>query len=88
MRLPSLPLQPGTYRLSFALFNSGNNLTGGRLVEKWSAVPLLTLDVPPVGHPQDEWAGILNIPATLTTCGEGLQVADEDRKHQSVAGHV
>ena len=60
-----LPLQPRNYRLSLALFDNGNNLTGGRLVEKWSAVPHLTLDVPPVGHPQDEWAGVLNVPATL-----------------------
>ena len=61
----SLPIRPGVYRVSFALFNSGNNLTGGRLIEKWIASPPLTLDVAPVAHPQDEWAGILNVPATL-----------------------
>jgi lipopolysaccharide transport system ATP-binding protein len=61
----SLPIRPGVYRVSLALFNSGNNLTGGRLVEKWIASPPLTLDVAPLAHPQDEWAGILNVPATF-----------------------
>jgi lipopolysaccharide transport system ATP-binding protein len=63
--IKSLPLLPRNYRLTFALFNRGNNLTGGKLIEKWVAVPYLTLDVPPVAHPQDEWAGVLNVPATL-----------------------
>jgi lipopolysaccharide transport system ATP-binding protein len=69
VELPQLPLRPGVYRLSVALFDGGNNLTGGRLVEKWTAVPDLALDVPPVAHPQDEWAGILNLPARLTLGG-------------------
>ena len=68
--VPQLPVRPGTYRLSFALFDQGNNLTGGKLVEKWTAVPALLVDAPPVAHPQDEWAGILNIPATLSAPAE------------------
>jgi lipopolysaccharide transport system ATP-binding protein len=68
--VPQLPVRPGTYRLSLALFDQGNNLTGGKLVEKWTAVPALLVDAPPVAHPQDEWAGILNIPATLSTSVE------------------
>jgi lipopolysaccharide transport system ATP-binding protein len=63
--IDSLPLLPRNYRLSFALFDGGNNLTGGRLVEKWIAVPALTLDVAPLSHPQDEWAGVLNVSARL-----------------------
>jgi homopolymeric O-antigen transport system ATP-binding protein len=63
--ISSLPLRPKNYRLSVALFDGGSNLTGGRLVEKWTAVPPLTVDVVPVGHPQDEWAGVLNVAATL-----------------------
>ena len=71
--VPQLPVRPGTYRLSLALFNQGNNLTGGKLVEKWTAVPALLVDAPPVAHPQDEWAGMLNIPATLSSfCGNRL----------------
>jgi ABC-type polysaccharide/polyol phosphate transport system ATPase subunit len=65
VRIPMFPLRPGTYRLTFALFNRGNNLTGGRLVEKWAASPALTLDVPPLAHPQDEWSGLLNVPAAF-----------------------
>jgi hypothetical protein len=61
----SLPLLPKNYRLTFTLFDRGNNLTGGKLLEKWVAIPYLTVDVPPVAHPQDQWAGVLNVPATL-----------------------
>jgi hypothetical protein len=63
--VPILPLRPGSYRLKFTLFDRGSNLTGGRLVESWVGVPQLSLNVPPLSHPQDEWAGILNVPATL-----------------------
>ena len=28
--------------------------------------PTARLDVPPVAHPQTEWAGLLNVPARLT----------------------
>jgi len=65
--IEQLPIRPGTYRLSLALFNQGNNLTGGKLVEKWTAAPVLVVDAPPVAHPQDEWAGILNVSATLSS---------------------
>jgi lipopolysaccharide transport system ATP-binding protein len=64
--IPMLPLRPANYRLRFTLFDRGSNLTGGRLIESWPAVPYLTLSVPPLAHPQDEYAGVLNIPATLT----------------------
>jgi ABC-type polysaccharide/polyol phosphate transport system ATPase subunit len=74
VRIPMLPIRPGTYRVSFALFNRGSNLTGGRLVEKWVATPALTLDVPPLGHPQDEWSGLLNVPATLSGLPSGDRV--------------
>jgi homopolymeric O-antigen transport system ATP-binding protein len=64
-RVPQLPLRPGSYHINLGLFTGGNNLTGGTLVEKWMATPPLTLDVQPLTHPQDAWAGILNVPATL-----------------------
>jgi len=76
--IEQLPVRPGTYRLSFALFNHGNNLTGGKLVEKWTAVPGLMIDTPPVAHPQDEWAGILNVPATFA-CSRGQATAPARR---------
>jgi hypothetical protein len=49
-----------------SLFDGGNNLTGGRLVEIWQASPPLIVDSVPVAHPQDEWAGVLNIPADMS----------------------
>jgi lipopolysaccharide transport system ATP-binding protein len=66
VEVPSLPLRPGAYSLRCALFNRGNNLTGGDLVEYWHAVPQLLVDAPPLAHPQDAWAGVLNLPANLT----------------------
>jgi ABC-type polysaccharide/polyol phosphate transport system ATPase subunit len=65
LRMPILPLRPGTYSVVCALFNEGNNLTGGESVERWNAVPPLVVDAPPLAHPQDRWAGIMNIPAEL-----------------------
>lgn len=63
--LPYLPLRPGTYSILCSLYNEGNNLTGGRLLEVWNAVPFLTVDTLPLSHQQDNWAGIFNIPADL-----------------------
>jgi ABC-type polysaccharide/polyol phosphate transport system ATPase subunit len=65
VRLPALPLFPGSYPLSCSLFNNGNNLTGGPLIEQWYALPTLVVDTKPVSHPQDRWAGILNIPGEI-----------------------
>ncbi len=65
VELTSLPLRPGSYALLWSLFNRGNNLTGGEVVEIWPAVPRLRIETTPVGHPQDTWAGVLNIPARL-----------------------
>jgi lipopolysaccharide transport system ATP-binding protein len=77
--IPQLPLRPGLYRLSFALFDGGNNVTGGRLIEKWVAVPDFGLDVQPVGHQQDEWAGLLNLPASLIVPATGQRTASGGR---------
>jgi ABC-type polysaccharide/polyol phosphate transport system ATPase subunit len=65
LTMPILPLRPGTYSVICTLFNGGNNLTGGELLEQWHAIPQLVVDTPPLAHPQDRWAGILNIPAEL-----------------------
>jgi lipopolysaccharide transport system ATP-binding protein len=65
--LPYLPLRPGTYSILCSLYTGGNNLTGGRLLEVWNAVPPLAVDTLPLSHQQDNWAGIFNIPADLKT---------------------
>jgi lipopolysaccharide transport system ATP-binding protein len=79
VRLPMLPIRPGTYRVSLALFTHGSNLTGGALVEKWIASPPLTIDTPPLGHPQDEWAGLLNVPATLSSAALSQPMRTNER---------
>jgi ABC-type polysaccharide/polyol phosphate transport system ATPase subunit len=63
--LPYLPLRPGTYTILSSLFNDGNNLTGGQMLDVWNAVPYLAVDTLPLSHPQDGWAGIFNIPAEI-----------------------
>ena len=65
LSLPRLPLRPGVYRWQFALFHDGTDLTGGRLIEQWTATPELGIGGTPFGHGQDAWAGAVNIPAAL-----------------------
>jgi lipopolysaccharide transport system ATP-binding protein len=65
LRVPVLPLRPGAYSLTCSIYNRGNNLTGGILVEQWYALPPLIVDTPPLSHPQDRWAGVMNLPAEL-----------------------
>jgi len=65
LRLQSLPLRPGVYGMTCSVFDGGNNLTGGRLIEQWYAMPQLVVDTRPVAHPQDRWAGVLNLPGEL-----------------------
>jgi ABC-type polysaccharide/polyol phosphate transport system ATPase subunit len=65
LKVPMLPLKPGVYTVLCSLFNRGNNLTGGQSVDHWYATPPLVIDTVPLAHPQDRWAGVLNIPADL-----------------------
>lgn len=65
LRLDGLPIKPGNYSLQFSLFNRGNNLNGGTVVEIWHALPQLIINSEYYGHPQDQWAGTLNIKASL-----------------------
>jgi len=63
---PFLPLKPGVYSIRCALFNQGNNLNGGQLVEAWEAAQPLVVDSAPLSHSQDRWSGLLNIPGNLS----------------------
>ena len=74
LRLPALPLRPGAYSITCSIFNRGNNLTGGQLMEEWYAVPPLVVDTRPLAHPQDRWAGILNIPAEIEVATRQVNV--------------
>ena len=59
-RLPSLPLRPGSYPLLTSLYDE----TG--LVDLWYWTPQLIVATDPVTHPDDRWAGILNVPCEFT----------------------
>lgn len=65
LTLERLPIRPGNYSLRFSLFNHGNNLNGGTIVENWHALPQLSVNSEHYGHPQEQWAGTLNIKASL-----------------------
>jgi hypothetical protein len=66
VEVPCLPLRPGTFMMMCSLYNGGNNLTGGQLLEVWHAVPYLVVEATAYSHPQDAWVGIMNIPGTVT----------------------
>ncbi|HUO34601.1 MAG TPA: polysaccharide ABC transporter ATP-binding protein [Candidatus Acidoferrum sp.] len=65
VRMPSLPLRPGVYTLGCSIYNGGNNLTCGKLIEQWYGLPPLIVDSTPLSHPQDRWAGVLNVPGSF-----------------------
>jgi ABC-type polysaccharide/polyol phosphate transport system ATPase subunit len=77
--VPALPLRPGAYSILCALYNRGNNLNGGHLIEQWYALPPLVIDTPPLAHPQDRWAGILNIPGAVSVRPANGAMAGQDR---------
>jgi hypothetical protein len=54
-RLPGLPLRPGVYHWQVSLYESG------ALLDNWHCVPELIIATEPLGHPRDEWSGILNL---------------------------
>ncbi len=53
--LPGLPLRPGVYHWQVSLYADRG------LLDNWYAVPDLIIGTEPQAHPQDEWAGILNL---------------------------
>lgn len=85
--LPYLPLRPGTYTIVCSLFDGGNNLTGGKLLEVWNALPFLAVNTLPLSHPQDAWAGLFNIPAQLST-GVSVETPDLDLQTEAPTQHV
>jgi lipopolysaccharide transport system ATP-binding protein len=53
--LSSLPLKPGAYRWRITLFDES------KLLDVWDCSPDLLIDTEPLGHPDEQWAGLLNI---------------------------
>jgi lipopolysaccharide transport system ATP-binding protein len=59
-QLPSLPLKPGPYYWQVSLADEKG------LVDLWDCVPELLVTTEPLAHPNDKWAGVLNIPSQFS----------------------
>ncbi len=57
--LPFLPLRPGNYTLRVTLSEDGT------LLDDWHCMPELLVATEPLGHPMNEWTGILNLPCAF-----------------------
>jgi ABC-type polysaccharide/polyol phosphate transport system ATPase subunit len=55
-----LPLRPGSYSWRVSLYD------GGILVDAWDCLPPMIVATTPLGHPRDEWAGVLNLADDFT----------------------
>jgi lipopolysaccharide transport system ATP-binding protein len=70
---PFLPLKPGAYRWQVSLYDQQG------LIDLWDCTPQLIIDTPLMGHPRDEWSGVLNLP-----CNTGVEpVAEENGQIQN-----
>jgi homopolymeric O-antigen transport system ATP-binding protein len=58
--LPGLPLRPGLYPWQVSLYDDEG------LIDLWNCVPEMAIETQPVTHPQDVWAGILNVPCEFS----------------------
>jgi hypothetical protein len=54
--ISTLPVKPGPYYWMVSLWD------GGQELDLWNCVPALQINTLPMAHPQDEWAGLLNMP--------------------------
>ncbi len=54
-----LPLRPGTYSWQVSLWEDKN------LLEHWDCLPKMIIATEVHQHPQDEWNGVLNVPASF-----------------------
>jgi homopolymeric O-antigen transport system ATP-binding protein len=63
-RFQSLPLRPGPYTWLVSLFDDDEEL------DMWDAVPEMIVATENHQHPQDEWAGVLNVPSEFSVCTE------------------
>jgi lipopolysaccharide transport system ATP-binding protein len=60
---PMLPLRPGPYAWLVSLWEDGEQL------DAWDCIPEMIVAIPPLAHPTDEWAGLLNVPNEFTIKG-------------------
>lgn len=63
--LNTLPIRPGPYRWHTTLYDNGHLVEGGE------RIPELSVETAPLGHRQDRYAGVLNLPHSLEICRVG-----------------
>jgi lipopolysaccharide transport system ATP-binding protein len=71
-RLSSLPVKPGVYTWRVTLYDEEG------LVDEWDCVPEMLVATAPLGHRNDEWAGLLNIPHTFSSSISHCGTTSED----------
>jgi ABC-type polysaccharide/polyol phosphate transport system ATPase subunit len=54
-----LPLRPGSYSWRVSLYDADE------LVDAWDCLPQMIVATEPLGHPRDEWAGVINLPMKI-----------------------
>jgi hypothetical protein len=69
-QLPTLPLKPGPYYWQVSLADEKG------LVDLWDCVPELLVTTEPLAHPDDKWAGVLNIPSEFSIYGREGELQD------------
>lgn len=63
--LPMLPLRPGSYTIHTSIYDENG------LIDVWYWVPNLIVATQPMTHPNDFWAGLLNIPCEFEVRRKG-----------------
>ena len=69
-RLDSIPLKPGAYRWRLCIFDENS------ILEYWDCSPDMLIDVEPLGHLDEQWAGILNFPSEFALYDESRKQPD------------
>jgi lipopolysaccharide transport system ATP-binding protein len=60
-----LPLRPGSYFWRVSLYE------GEEMLDAWDCMPEMVVATEPLGHPRDEWAGLVNLPMELHVAADG-----------------
>ena len=65
---PYLPLRPGSYFWRVFLLHVDE------LIDAWDCVPEMIVATEPLGHPRDEWAGVVNLPVEFNVASKDTQL--------------
>jgi lipopolysaccharide transport system ATP-binding protein len=62
---PMLPLRPGPYTWAVSLYDDGEE------IDAWECLPEMVVATEVHQHTDDQWNGMLNMPAEFNVCGKG-----------------